>query len=649
MAKTRTAKKASKSGKSGQSQPRPEGELRQSQMVTTYGPGALVDLVEDAILIPGLEYWSYGAGAANYEIEAVDLARNLRRRGLKLSESIPFRSPPVAMSDEQSPNIGIKAIEFPSWFLCTSRSCERLIHKRDTIFKGGERKHRCQGADGLRKLVPVRFATACRRGHLDDFPWEWFVHAELGRCDAPELRLIDRGSGDLSDVIVKCENCPAKRSMADARGDQSLPHCGGHRPWLGAYVGDPNAAEACTEIPKLLVRTASGGYFSQVESALTIPRHSGLSEELNNFLVRHDQRDLGAIDGLEVLKQARRFITVLRDAPDFIARLSDAELWDAIERFRALGAEDEGGGAPVRESEYTTILGAPIEELDPLYKNDAELDEDFHAAKPAPGSSPLPDGVRELVLIERLREVRVLTGFTRIEPPTQNIYGEFDLLRTRAAPSLSADWLPATEIRGEGFFVELDLEQLGEWETRPAVIDRRKQHEAGWKQRYPKHHEQGMVFPGIRFYLLHTLAHLLITQVSLECGYAASAIRERIYCNPPDRPGALPMAGFLLSTGSSGSEGTLGGLVDQGRRLQHHLDQALRRAKLCSHDPVCGRSQPDDSRPGRALLGAACHGCLFIAECSCERANQYLDRALVVPTLGVDDGESLAFFASPTL
>lgn len=232
--------------------------------------------------------------------------------------------------------------------------------------------------------------------------------------------------------------------------------------------------------------------------------------------------------GTAELERARPFITVLRDAPDFIARLSDAELWDAIERFRAIGAEDEGGATPVRESEYATILAAEVEKLDPNYKN--ESDEDFHAIKPAPGTAELPDGVSELVLIERLREVRVLTGFTRLEPPTQNIYGEFDLHRTRAAPSLS-----------------------------------------------------------------------------------------------------------------------LGGLVDQGRRLAHHLHAALRRAKLCSHDPVCGRSQPDDGRPGRALLGAACHGCLFIAECSCERANQYLDRALVVPTLGIEDGESLAFFASPAL
>ena len=107
------------------------------------------------------------------------------------------------------------------------------------------------------------------------------------------------------------------------------------------------------------------------------------------------------------------------------------------------------------------------------------------------------------------------------------------------------------------------------------------------------------------------------------------------------------MAGLLLSTGSAGSEGTLGGLVEQGRQIQYHLQEALRRAKLCSHDPVCGRQHATQGVPGRALLGAACHGCLFVAECSCERFNQFLDRALVVPTLGVTDAEEVAFFRNP--
>ena len=633
---------------------RPDGELRQSQTITTYGPGSLVDLVEDAILIPGLEYWSY-KGAAGYEVEAHDLARNLRNRGLALSEAIPFRTPPVNAGEEHHRGCGIKAVEFPSWFLCTNRNCERLVHKRDTTYKGGERTHRCPTADSKGKLVPVRFAMACARGHLDDFPWEWFVHLDRpgGRCDAPELRLIDRGSGDLTDVYVICENCGERRSMAKAKGDKALPRCKGHRPWLGAYVGDNSVRETdCEEKQRLFVRTASGGYFSQVESALTIPKVSQLDDEVRDFLVRHDKRDLNEINSEAELAAVRKYITVLENAPECIARLSHTELWRAIDTFRQEAAASDANAKPppVRETEYATITKAPIEEIDHLYSLDRkELHPDFYAVKAAPGSCPLPAEIKDLVLIERLREVRVLTGFTRLRAPVQNIYGEFTDSSNRAALSLSADWLPASEIRGEGFFLELDPEELGAWEIRPAVVEREKELEKGWKLRYPKHHERGIVFPGARFYLLHTLAHMLITQVALECGYAASAIRERIYCSAKGDRGALPMAAILLSTGSSGSEGTLGGLVNQGRRIEVHLEEALRRAKLCSHDPVCGRSHPHEGTPGRALLGAACHGCLFVAECSCERSNQYLDRALVVPTMGVTDADEVAFFATPAL
>jgi len=627
--------------------PRPDGELRQSQMITTYGPGALVDLINDAILIPGLEYWSY-RGATGYEVAAPELARSLKKRGFKLSATAPFRTPPVTSSDEQNTGCGVRSIEFPSWFLCPNKSCERLIHKRDTEYKSGERRHRCASADKARKLVPVRFATACERGHLDDFPWEWFVHAEQGRCDAPELRLIDRGSGDLSDVVVRCENCGVERPMAKARGEHSLPKCHGHRPWLGAYVGDPHVAEECGIDQRLLVRTASGGYSSQVESALTIPANNTPSE-VREFLVRHDKRDLANIGSVADLPMARKFITVLQSPPPPIARLSDAELWQAIEGYREESASDDGEARPVREAEYATMTRAPIEQGDHLYsKGAAVLDQDFYAVKPPRSSSPLPDGLDDLVLVERLREVRVLTGFTRLDAPTANIYGEFDATN-RAALALTADWLPASEIRGEGFLITLNIKALEDWELLKPVEDREKELEAGWKLRFPKHAQQGMTFPGARFYLLHTLAHMLITQVSLECGYAASAIRERIYCSPKGEQSALPMAAILLSTGSSGSEGTLGGLVLQGRKIKHHLHEALRRAKLCSHDPVCGRQHAHDGTPGRALLGAACHGCLFIAECSCERSNQYLDRALVVPTMGIDHAEQLAFFAAPAL
>ena len=141
--------------------------------------------------------------------------------------------------------------------------------------------------------------------------------------------------------------------------------------------------------------------------------------------------------------------------------------------------------------------------------------------------------------------------------------------------------------------------------------------------------------------MLHSLAHLLISAISLECGYAASSIRERIYCAGDDAE--TKMAAILLMTGTTGSEGTLGGLAEQGRNIGAHLQRAWQLGTLCSNDPICASHSPARDHAERHLEGAACHGCLFIAEPSCERNNSFLDRALVVPTIGHDP--RLAMFA----
>ena len=52
-------------------------------------------------------------------------------------------------------------------------------------------------------------------------------------------------------------------------------------------------------------------------------------------------------------------------------------------------------------------------------------------------------------------------------------------------------------------------------------------------------------------------------------------------------------------------------------------------------DAICAQHEPGESIERRWLHGAACHGCTFIAETSCEMHNDYLDRALVVPVIGV--------------
>jgi uncharacterized protein DUF1998 len=130
------------------------------------------------------------------------------------------------------------------------------------------------------------------------------------------------------------------------------------------------------------------------------------------------------------------------------------------------------------------------------------------------------------------------------------------------------------------------------------------------------------------------VSHLLITTVALDCGYASSSIRERIYSGESGY-------GVLLYTASPDAEGTLGGLVESADRIDCYLRQAIELGQLCSNDPVCAQHRPDTWEEDRFLHGAACHGCLLLAEVSCERRNDFLDRALVVPTV---DGADAAFF-----
>ena len=603
----------------------PEGKVRRSQVVTTFGPGALVDLVEHAVMVGGLELWRYPRGVPLPALDEPRLRERLERRfaaaGRPLSESQPFRQPPVGDDKEPKRDAGIVVLEFPRWFVCQNPACRALVHREHTEVlergKDGRHLHRCDRFRKPEPCVPVRFVAACRRGHVQELPWVAFAHRNGERCQLPQLRLLEGATGDFSEIVVQCA-CGQRERLSKAAVPGGIFPCDGERPWLG-----PDGQEPCSDRVRLLVRSASNAYFTQVESALTIPEPRRELEakisELRDFL---GQAELGDLPVL------RRVVPRVGEA---LAGFSDEEVAAAIAARRS--------GAPLvreplRSAEFRQLVQQPLETPGQL-----PGPEPFFA-RLAVLPDGLPAGVGRLVLVPKLREVRVQVGFTRIEPVAPDLQGEYDLGVQTAALGLAQDWLPANELLGEGFFVQLDEEAVRAWEAREAVRRREEELAAGyraWKETVPAAPD----FPGARFYLLHSLAHLLISAVSLECGYAASAIRERLYCAPAGAP--APMAGLLLYTGTPGTEGTLGGLVEQGRRLAAHLRRAWDLGILCSNDPVCATHSPLGDPAERHLEGAACHGCLFLPEPCCERFNRYLDRALVVPTL--QHGEGLAFFA----
>jgi len=240
-----------------------------------------------------------------------------------------------------------------------------------------------------------------------------------------------------------------------------------------------------------------------------------------------------------------------------------------------------------------------------------------------------------VIQLHRLREVLALIGFTRFEAVMPDIQGEYETDVERTQIALEPTWFPAVENHGEGVFIQLRANAVKNWLGRGAVKQRLDALATG-HMRWMKNRRHPRPFPGGPYVLLHTLSHLLIQSLAMRCGYPASSIRERIYADPQ-----AERFGILLYTGSADAEGTLGGLVQQARHLEDHLAQALRMSSLCSNDPICAQHAPGESMESRWLHGAACHGCALVAETSCEMHNDYLDRALVVPVLGVPDA---AFF-----
>lgn len=607
----------------GQARKKAEGSVRQSQLVTTFGPGAMMDLLDQAVVVGGLDFWHYetGRSASVEEPRLRDmLVERFRGSGLELSHQA-FRRPPVENDDCVTPEVGVPVLEFPRWFVCQNPACRALVRQKEGLeIKAGRSWHRCDDPDNSPSpAVPVRFVAACKRGHLQDFPWIYFVHEYQGvkRCDSPRLQLLEGPSGDLSEIFVVCKNCRANTRLSSAYSGMKLG-CDGFRPWLG----DKEAREECDAPLRLLVRTASNSYFAQVVSALSVPEPG---KEIEQAVQEH----------WEVLKVATAdtlpaFLTIPA-VKKSVGRYQPAEILAAVATLH------KGTGAarmPLRTAEFKQFTQAKPEAPGDIPSSE----DDFFVREHRPERLPL--GIARVVLAFKLREVRAQVGFTRLEPVSADLQGEFDLGVESARLGLITNWLPATEVQGEGVFIQLDEAAVSAWESRHEVVERSKQLLAGY-HRWLEANKCTFPFPGERFYLLHSLAHLLITAISLECGYSASAIRERIYCNA-SRTDPTPMAAILLSTGTSGAEGTLGGLVQQGRRIEEHLGRAFDLGRLCSSDPVCASHSPADDPAERFLEGAACHGCLFVAESSCERYNRYLDRALVVPCLGHPPG--LAFF-----
>ena len=558
------------------------GELRPNQIITTFGPGSVVDAVKDSVTILDISYWK----CKGQKIIDGRLASYL---GVDC-----FYMPRTSFSGD------IPVVTFPYWHVCSNLKCGHLFDARNTFnldkyLRFGVTCPLCN-----RQAYPSRFITICEDGHMSDFPWKWWAHRGHSNCNG-QLRMYSTGNtSTLADMWVEC-SCGAKRSLNGATQKEIFEGmtCPGHHPFR------PNIKnQKCNKRVIPSQRGASNVYFAVTRSAISIPPWIN---PLYNLIDEH-------LRDIELAEKLMGDDGVSKIYEMYFSRYSREEFNTALDR-RMKNIKEY---TEIKQMEYNAITHFN----DPLYESNKKH---FKAEE-----EPLPEYMKRyfsrVIRITRLRDVRVLLGFTRVDAPDPDADEQPNIVKL--SKGKTDRWLPAAEVNGEGIFIEFNKETLDEWlgSNKIKAISQK------YAQSYQEFcNSKGWTVTVLRdaiYVLMHTFAHLMIKQMSMSSGYSSSAIRERIYFGNN-------MSGILLYTGSSDKEGSLGGLVELGTidQITSLMRGAFQEALVCTNDPECMNNLP----AGKNSNGAACHSCCMISETACENGNRMLDRGLVVPIPGREE------------
>ncbi|CBK74206.1 Domain of unknown function (DUF1998) [Butyrivibrio fibrisolvens 16/4] len=590
------------------------GEIRKSQCITTYGPGALVDFPRASTIIDGIDNWESSLGKYNFN------KMKIHERNLESILGKDFFIQPQMIDNDKKVH-GINATRFPEYCYCPECGVldrYRKIEKKTANIKDYNHESYCaacyQSKNRNVKLIPSRFVVSCEKGHLDDFPYDWWVHRRTGACGNSKLTIeISKHTNSLEGIVIKCA-CGAKENLDGIMDKGALyqRRCFGAMPWLGksedkkGWYSDLPEKEPCESQVVVLQRGANNVYYSNVISALTIPPYSSriqryLIDYINNLEDYYSKSD--SLKEANLRDFFEQHCKVLRCDYDSFKRQVDI----------ALNIDNKSFQNP-RE----LVIG----EYEALCDDDCK-DPDFLTIE-APVPNDLKSFIDQIKIVGRLREVQVLNGFSRV-------YSSINIAPISRRP---LKWLPANELYGEGIFIRLSENKISEWEQKIGsryneLLNRGKNHPA------VKFRLSG---GSARYVLLHTLSHLLIRELTLQCGYSASSIKEKIYCSSENESN---MCGILIYTASADSDGSLGGLARQGvpEKLLDVFLNMLESASWCSNDPIC----IDSLGQGYSSLNyAACHACTLLPETSCECGNIFLDRAAIV---GTSDNPQIGYFA----
>lgn len=605
------------------------GEIRRSQVVSTYGPGAIADFPRLSAIMAGLDEWSIFEGTLTEDMLIRE--RNLQ----KMLEKEFFVQ--VSTDEREEQKFQLPVHRFPRYYYCPN--CHMLdkykrISRTSDRETGFNKQLYCSNSkcNGIR-LIPSRFVAACQNGHIDDFPYFEWVHKGGGRESADHQLFMEyKGeTGGLDSILIRC-SCGAAKTMAGSMDRQALAFkkCTCSMPWLGlgedkkGWYKDP---EGCGATMRTMQRSANNVYYPVRQSALTIPPWSSKVQQV----IRRHEEVLAEI--LEEEESEERILSRLKkhfERRQQEYRCSENTFLKEVRRYFSKDEDDTDITEDVlRQNEYAAFCGP-----------DRNEEADFFCTKSTQVPEELSDFIESVKIVGRLREVMVLRGFRRIVPAVESdpeIRAEEGLLEREFAPisKQPLKWLPAIQMFGEGIFIQLKEDAVKRWEEANAG----RYSSVGSRLKTPWIGNGMFDSKKPRYVLLHTLAHLLIRRLTAQCGYGSASLREKIYStfNGNDEE----MCGILIYTSATDCDGSLGGLAREGDgiRLANTIFAMLEEATWCSNDPICidSRGQGYDS-----LNLAACHACALLPETSCEANNCLLDRAAIV---GTPENRKIGYFA----
>lgn len=597
---------------------------------------------DESLMVAGLDLWEEKFRTIDdieeFRVTEERLSKRLGVRDFRLPPD--FRDPGPGVTN---PSLRVPFVRFPRWHYCTR--CGHM--EKVSIFSS--QKPACTGipfdsgrscadiaANRRQRLIPVRFIAICPEGHIQDFPFIEWVHGSAQPDGVHQLRLrAGRSSGSLSGIEITC-SCGAHKTMAGAFNEQSLSrigvNCTGNRPWLGEEPERGNAHH-CGQHLIVVQKGASNVYFSQIRSSIYLPKWD---KSVDRKLIEVLEKNWGFLtrrmENGEFQRVTFELVAERSFSEDKTEYYTDKLLDAARKRLTEPDTPDMGDSEEkYRKMEYDAILSEAGGENQDFYVTRKQVS-DYNNQE----EGSIINGFTSIGLLHKVRETRAFVGFTRWLPDDgKSLEEKKDFIKL----GKTITWLPAIVVRGEGVFFEFSERRMLEWASKAEVISRVERLSRNYNsERLRRGKEARNITPA--FILIHTFAHLVINQFSFECGYGSSSLRERIYCNlefPEEH-----MNGVLIYTASGDSEGSLGGLVRQGKpgNLESIVYNAIENARWCSSDPICIDSHGQG--PNSCNL-AACHNCALLPETCCEESNMLLDRALVIGSL---DDPGIGYFNS---